>query len=147
MGSTGTGNVALTQYGRNTESYKSLFPMPANVDEANEIARFNFRIGQYENIGKTSAGDLQEKTVNLNQLSNSQLDVNKAKVDSLMQLGIKGIQDIQSRGTTSDIPYVIKYGNTYMIQDGHHRLTAMKALGAKTAKVKVLDLEKYMKGR
>lgn len=147
MGSTGSATTSLQPYGRSGDAYKSLFPMPANVEEANEIARFTYRIGQYENIGKITADDLQEKTVRLSELSNSQLDVKKSKVDSLMQLGINRIQAIQDTSTTSDIPYVVKYGNTQIILDGHHRLTAMRALGATTARVKYLDLEQYMKNR
>lgn len=147
MGSTGSTTTSLQLYGRSGDAYKSLFPMPANVEEANEIARFNYRIGRYQDVGKITANDLQEKTVRLSELSNSQLDVRKSTIDELMRLGINKIQAIQDTNTTSDIPYVVKYGNTQIILDGHHRLTAMRALGATTARVKYLDLEQYMKNR
>ena len=133
----------LQPYGN--DSYKAPFPFPENMEEANEIAFFNFRMGKYANVGKVKDMDLPVEEVSLSKLSKGQDDLSKKAMDNLMKLPISQIQNIKDNETSVDMPYVIKYKNTYQIQDGHHRLSALWAKGAKKAKVKVLDLEKIVK--
>ena len=78
-------------------------------------------------------------------LDNESESIVQKAMDNLMKLPISQIQNIKDNETSVDMPYVIKYKNTYQIQDGHHRLSALWAKGAKKAKVKVLDLEKLVK--
>lgn len=143
MGSTGATSFRFNLYGRSDDLYETPFPLPSNKSEANEIARFNFRLGKYSDIPSVDVADLPVQQIDLSVLSNSQETVNKAAMDSLMRLSASQLQEIKDTSTTSDIPYVIKYGDTYQIQDGHHRLSALKAKGVKTARVRVLDLSRY----
>lgn len=130
--------TALTPYGK--DNYKTPFPFPTR-EEADEIARFNFRIGDYKNIPGISELETTVKSISLDKLSQSQENVSKNKVDSLMRLTILQLQGLKDSTTSSDIPLVIKHKNTYQIQDGHHRLSALKAKGAKNTQVRILDLD------
>lgn len=122
--------------GKTTDQVKTPFPYP-NKDDANEIARYQFRIGQYSGLGDTPRSAIKEETVDLNKLSNSQDNVRR---DSLEYFARNGVPN-------GELPYVVKYGNTYLIQDGHHRLTYLKTIGNKTARVRVFDLDAFNRRR
>lgn len=143
-GSTGSraSTTTLIPYGKN--DYKTPFPFPIR-EEADEIARFNFRVGDYKNLPKAAELETTVKSISLDKLSQSQENVDKNKIDSLMKMSVSQLQSIRDDTTSSDIPFVIKYKNTYQIQDGHHRLSALKAKGVKTTQVRILDLEKVRK--
>ena len=44
-----------------------------------------------------------------------------------------------SKSAQTDLPQVVKSGDTYYIADGHHRLASLAKNGATTAKVEVLE--------
>ena len=44
-----------------------------------------------------------------------------------------------SKSAQTDLPQVVKSGDTYYIADGHHRLASLAKQGATTAKVEVLE--------
>ena len=140
-------SVKLEQYGRATDMYKTLFPLPSNREEANEIAKFNFRLGEYSDIDSIDTLERKVETIDLSKLSNNQETVRKEQIDSLLKLGKTKIEQIQDKSTSSELPYIIRYGSTNLIMDGHHRLTALRALGSKKTKVLVFDLSKYRRKR
>ena len=124
------------------EDYITPFPRAtsANLEAANEIARFNWRLGDYADIPALDMSEVPEVRVSMDKLFQSQDNVGRAKIESLMKLTSAQLDAI--RDEAGNAPFVIKYGDTYVIQDGHHRLSAMKAKGAKTATVKLFELKK-----
>lgn len=140
-GGGGGGAAKFQQFGRDESSYKTLFPLPKNIEEANEIARFNFGMGKYENFGEITKENTVEKTISLDSLSNNQETVSKSKIDSLMKLSAKQIENIRDDSSLG-LPLVVHYGSTNLLLDGHHRMSALKAKGVKKTKVRYFDLEK-----
>ena len=129
----------LKPYGN--EHYQTPFAM-VDVDTGNEIARFNFRMGKYAGIGPVKDMNLPIETVPFADMRQNQAQLTRSKVDSLVKLSAAEIEGIRDSTTASDVPFVIKYNGIYQIQDGHHRLSALWAKGRKSAKVRVLDLDK-----
>lgn len=134
-GSNSSGNTRqLRQFG--SDEYDTPFPT-GDKSDANEIARFALRIGKYSDEPPVNTQDLPIQNVKLSDLTRHQDQLSKSTVDSLMRLSIKELNSGKA-----GIPWVIKYNNTYQIQDGHHRLSALWAKEAKTARVRVFDLNK-----
>lgn len=130
---------------KNTDMYRTPFPFPQNIEESNKIGLFNFRLDEFQGIGPVKDMDLPVQEVQLDKLVRSQDHLGKETMDNLLKLTISQIQGIKDNEVSVDMPFVIKYKNTYQIQDGHHRLSALWAKGAKKARVKLLDLEKLIK--
>lgn len=113
----GGGGRQLVPFGTD---YDVPFPTGDRAD-ANEIARFSLRLGKYEDVPSVNVGALPVQSIDISKLTRHQDDVRQTTVDSLMKLSISQLNS----GSAGGLPWVIKYNDTYQIQDGHHRLTAL----------------------
>lgn len=136
--------IRLKPYG--DTDYHTPFPY-IDMETGNEIARFNFRMGKYEGLPNVKEMNMPVEEISFSDMYNNQADIDKKKMDKLLELSVSELKGIKDTTTSSDIPYVIEYNGKYQIQDGHHRLAALYVKGEQTAQVRVLHLADVLKKR
>lgn len=125
----------LESYG--AEDFKTPFALPKNIEEANDIARYNYRIGIYKDLPKTPDKLIKKKKIKISDLFSNQEVVRKSTLlyFANKKLNPNSILDNGKR------PFVIRSGSTNLIIDGHHRASYAKAIGVQSLDVQVLDLK------
>ena len=128
---------SFEKYPNTEDEYKNVFAHPKNLEEANQIARYQFGLGDFAEQGECP--HTVEK-VKLSDLSSTQAELRKSTIDYFASKGKSAQETVEANG---ERPLVMKYGNTYVIADGNHRLAYAKASGADEVEVEVADIKAF----
>jgi hypothetical protein len=99
-------------------------------------------------VSREQALEAPVEDVPLDRLLGVQRGVDRQKLRGYIEHGGDAPQGKESdSGYPRDLPIVVRTGGELYVHDGHHRLTAHALLGDKTAKARVVDINRPALGQ
>lgn len=129
MGSVGKSNISNNNF-KSLDEYTYENPLPSIIGPTYK------KILNTDTSGRLSTS----QNIQLSEIHSIQGGLDKENLDNMMKLSVSKIKGL---GKIT----IYKIDNIYYVDDGNHRLAALKAKGVKSLNVNVVDLNKKRRSK